>query len=89
VPERLFRKRPVVVSAIQWTGENLDELRAFLGDAWIGQDDSGAVLLPTLHGPVPAEVGAWICRGLRDFWPVEVETFAMTYEPVEAVAGDA
>lgn len=89
MPESRFRKRPVEVAAIQWTGENLDEVRAFLGDAWIGQYANGAVTLPTLHGPVPAEVGAWVLRGPRDFWPVESETFAETYEPVGAVDGDA
>lgn len=81
-----FRKRPVVVSAIQWTGENLEDVKAFLGDAWIGVTDKGAVLLPTLHGDVPCELDAWVCRGPRDYWPVEGETFAETYEPVNADA---
>ena len=26
-----YRKKPVVVEAIRWTGDNLDEIKAFVG----------------------------------------------------------
>ena len=31
-----YRARPVEVEAVTWTGENLDEVAAFLGDAYAG-----------------------------------------------------
>jgi hypothetical protein len=81
-----YRKRPVTVEATQWTGDNIARVRVFLGEHWIGlSDDAQSVMLPTLHGPVPAEPGAWICRGPRDFWPVDDATFAETYEAVDAL----
>ena len=30
----LFRKKPVVIEAIKWTGENADEVQAFLHNGY-------------------------------------------------------
>jgi hypothetical protein len=85
-----YRKRPVTIEAVRWTGDNIAHVHAFLGEHWLGlSGDAQSVMLPTLHGPVPAEPGAWICKGPRDFWPVDDETFTETYELVDdAPAGD-
>ena len=77
-----YRKLPVEIDAIRWTGDNIAQVHAFLGEHWIGMSGK-SIMMPTLHGPVRAEPGAWICKGARDFWPVDRDTFLETYEPVD------
>ena len=37
-----YRKKPVVVEAVQWNGFNLEEIKEFVGDSLIhGVSDSG------------------------------------------------
>lgn len=60
-----FRKRPVEVDAIYWTGENWCDIDSFLGaDAdrcWqnIGQR---TIEIPTVEGLILARPGDWIIR---------------------------
>lgn len=87
-----YRKKPVVVEAIQWTGKNLQELKNFVGDsleydvmdaAWeIGK---GPVIvnvrIQTLEGIHHASVGDFIIKGIRgEFYPCKPDIFAKTYE---------
>ena len=92
-----WRKRPVVVSAIQWTGANADELRRFAGYmpgsemdmrfAAIRFDlDGGGDVFDKLHSWVPFKRTDWIIRGVQnEFYPCDSDVFAATYEP----AGEA
>ena len=32
--EHIFRKKPVNVAAIQWTGTNVEEVKAFFGEEY-------------------------------------------------------
>ncbi len=83
----LFRKKPVVIEAIKWTGENADEVQAFLHnghpDAAHGWVKGRFVEIGTLEGLMVASVGDWIIKGVRDeFYPCKPDIFAQTYEPV-------
>jgi hypothetical protein len=86
-----YRQRPVEVEAIQWTGENPDEIRVFLGDTpchlWPGTNII-ALPAPDGNGAVSVKVGAWIVtdpvRG--GFGPCPAEVFESIYEPVPASA---
>ena len=80
-----FRKKPVVIEAVQWTGKNLDEVNRFIGD---GQDDElrpgVPILIETSEGDMTAQVGDWIIRGIKgELYPCKPDIFAATYEPVE------
>ncbi len=78
----LFRKKPVVIEAIKWTGENVDEVQAFLhnGHDWI---KGRYVEIGTLEGLMVASVGDWIIKGVKgEFYPCKPDIFAQTYEPV-------
>lgn len=93
-----YRKRPVIVEAIQWTGDNFDEIYAWgnpegqtltakivmEGMGWeIGKEKPGRLAIETLEGDMKAEVGDWIIRGIKgELYPCKPDIFAATYEPV-------
>ncbi len=88
----LFRKKPVVITAIQWTGDNLEEIINFIGlhesaSRWTWEEyqkvvaDDGLKIF-TLEGPHMATVGDWIIRGVTgEFYPCKPDIFEQTYEP--------
>ena len=82
-----FRKKPVVIEALLWTGGNLDDVMAFCcGDATYEQMASGvaAVIIKTLEGQHVASVGDWIIKGVNgEFYPCKPDIFEKTYEVVE------
>jgi hypothetical protein len=94
-----FRKKPVVIEAVQWTG------RRVAGDcpAWLsaalhlpGVPDTtpGAVMrigdevhIGTLEGVVRAQPGDWIIQGVKgELYPCRDDIFRMTYEGVTDAA---
>ncbi|MDO8543820.1 MAG: hypothetical protein Q7S40_25540 [Opitutaceae bacterium] len=82
-----YRKRPVVIEAIQFNGRNHDELLAFCGDVLrrIPMSLTPVPLLEieTREGAMRASVGDWIIRGVKgEFYPCKPDIFAATYEPV-------
>jgi hypothetical protein len=79
---RKFRKKPVVIEAVHYTGEFP---LGFLGDdervTRMG-DDSGAIGIVTLEGTMRANVGDWIIRGVKgELYPCKPDIFEATYEP--------
>lgn len=83
-----FRKKPVEVEAIQFTGENHREIIEFTGgQAYIGgpgaDDRSDVMTIPTLEGPRRASAGDWIICGVAgEFYPCKPEIFEETYTRV-------
>jgi hypothetical protein len=79
-----FRKRPVVVEAVQWTGDNLDEIKAF-GGADIVVDSEHPIIVKTANGLVALGRHAWLVRDPTsgDTWPMASNIFERTYESVE------
>ena len=79
-----YVKKPIPVEAVQWTGENVDEIKEFCKDAEFGQspDSFGQVLrIRTLEGTMTAESGSYIIRGIRgEFYPCERKIFEESYE---------
>ena len=76
-----FRKKPVIVEAVQWTGENLDEIEAFAPDCAFYNRTNG-ILIDTLEGLMEAKLGDWIIKGVQgEFYPCKPDIFAATYEP--------
>lgn len=94
-----YRKKPVVIEAVQWTGENLREVLAFTGkhprfhewfrdfDAYSEHvaKDRNVFKILTLEGTMEASPGDWIIKGVAgEFYPCRPDIFAATYEKVEA-----
>ena len=81
-----YRSKPQEIEAIQWTGDNLDEVEAFgvqfrFSMMWqepfkIKAGKDGA------QGYVDVPAGHWIVRqpgDLSDHWPVDPDYFAQKY----------
>lgn len=75
-----FRKKPVVIEAVQLTLEApWEEIRAFCPSC-IAQSDH-RLLIPTLEGQMIANVGDWIIRGVNgEFYPCKPDIFEKTYD---------
>jgi hypothetical protein len=78
-----FRKKPVVVEAVQWGGDNYDEVGDFMGLTATCQVDDD-FLIPTLEGDMRASPGDWIIKGVAgEFYPCKPDIFAATYEAAD------
>ena len=79
--EHEWRKKPVVVTAIKWTGENREELRDFVGAALTYNPYRSEPMIHTLEGIMKAGIGDWIIKGVKgEFYPCKPEIFDATYE---------
>lgn len=86
---RRFRKKPVVISAIQWTGDNLQSIDAFFGDEkgreWTMREGSDSLFIETLEGEHEGRIGDWIIKGVAgEFYPCKPDIFEQTYDEVTA-----
>ena len=83
---RRFRKRPVEVEAIKFTGANLGEIAEFVGEmpphrSLSGLHESALYMILTLEGEMFASPGDWIIRGVAgEFYPCKPDIFDATYE---------
>jgi len=78
----LFRKKPVVIEAVRWEGDNLSEIQRFYKRDSILAGDK--IIIKTLEGAMTADVGDWIIRGVKgEFYPCKPDIFEATYEKVE------
>ena len=74
-----FRKKPIVVEAVQYTGLNFDEMEDFVGgDA---EFRNGGLLIATLECAMTASLNDWIIKGTKgEFYPCKPDIFEATYE---------
>ena len=81
----LFRKKPVVIEAVQYTGRNLKEIMAFSKAGEIGQDFlSGDMVIKTLEGTMNVIENDWVIKGINgEFYPCKPDIFDKTYEEVK------
>lgn len=79
-----YRKKPVTVEAVQWTGENWKELIELENFSDVGLfGNNGDLAVKTLEGWLYASPGDYIIRGIRgEFYPCKPDIFEETYEPV-------
>ncbi len=87
-----YRKKPVVIEAVQWTGENFTKLADLLGNLEHGRperlatyDESDMTLkIRTLEGVMTARPGDFIIKGIKgEIYPCKPDIFKATYEPAE------
>jgi hypothetical protein len=85
-----YRKKPVVVEAVQWRGGNIEEIQSFMADS-----DRGPIYMPgfsnsdeiigieTLEGRMIANIGDYIIKGVSgEFYPCKSDIFDKTYDAV-------
>lgn len=85
---RRYRKRPVVIEAVQFTGDNFFEVAAFIGHGPDVLDNpelktTDAPVIRTLEGEMRASPGDYIIRGVKgECYPCKPDVFAATYEVI-------
>jgi hypothetical protein len=83
-----FRKKPVVIEAIQLTTENYNEIKLWINGqshsadpAYLGSGEI-SIGIRTLEGDMRADLGDWIIKGVEgEFYPCKPDIFEKTYEP--------
>ena len=77
-----FRKKPVVIEALKWEGNNLSEIQAFCKVSNILVGDQ--IIINTLEGIMKTNIGDWIIKGVAgEFYPCKPDIFEATYEAVK------
>ena len=92
-----YRKKPVVIDAIQWTGKNLFEVITFTdGKPELNSVESmekwqcyenlvkrEGLKIFTLEGTMMASIGDFIIKGVKgEYYPCKPDIFEATYDPV-------
>lgn len=93
---RSFRKKPVVIEAMQWTPGDLESVGVMW--AWLGLEhgqefshggglgSKATFLISTLEGTMEAQPGDWVIRGIKgEFYPCKPDIFDATYEPADGL----
>lgn len=86
-----FRKKPVIIDAIQYSGSNVNEILSFVGkDLVVEQVYQGKLptiyelYIETLEGRMRIGVGDYVIRGIKEeFYPCKPDIFEATYEKIE------
>ncbi len=78
----LWRHKPVVKKAVEWTGDNAAEVIEFAGDkAYL--DEMRSLVVCTPQGEMIPAVGDWILQGVEGaFYPCPGPIFLASYERV-------
>lgn len=83
-----FRKKPVVINAVQFDGKiaTLEPLLALgVPDCSVEQEFSeNWAEIVTLEGTMRCEPGDWVIRGIKgELYPCRNDIFEATYEPAD------
>lgn len=88
-----YRKKPVIIEAIQWNGSNLREVIDFTGlhpsaHKWSWDEyerivKNDGLKIFTLEGKMNADINDFIIKGIHgEFYPCKPDIFELTYEEV-------
>ena len=82
-----YKKRPVVIEAVQFTGWNWAECKDFIAGEhlihpqWMREYDY--IEIETLEGTMQCSKGDYIIKGINgEFYPCKPDIFTKTYEEV-------
>lgn len=85
-----YRKKPVEIEAIQWTGDNKNEIADFVGESAMFykvkylQDENPnywRLEINTLEGVMKADHGDYVIKGVKgEFYPCKPDVFEQTYD---------
>lgn len=81
-----YRKKPVVIEAIQLSKETFQEIWNWIGPdiSASGDMDKCYIFIDTFEGTLKAVSGDYIIKGVKgEFYPCKSEIFELTYEAVE------
>lgn len=84
-----FRKKPVVIEAVLWNGDNIRAVMDFMHPEkpvyMTGFSNADELIgIETLEGRMVAQKNDWIIKGVKgELYPCKPDIFAATYEPAE------
>ena len=87
-----YRKKPVVIEAIQYTGDNIVEIIKFMQECAHGDKTKylrfdatrGEYFIKTLEGKYILSEGDYIICGIKvEFYPCKPDIFEQTYEKAD------
>lgn len=81
----MYRKKPVVIEAIQYRGDNAAEVLAWANASMVSyQPTTTTMTVKTLEGEMTVYPLAWLIRGVQgELYPCRPDIFAATYELVK------
>lgn len=82
-----FRKKPVIIDAVQLTSENDEAILAFVQETGCPFEMVGdhEMVIHTLEGDMHASKGDYVIQGVQgEFYPCKPDIFEATYEAVDA-----
>ena len=81
-----FVKKPVVIEAIQYNGENIEAIEDFVGKkipTVMASDVYVKLIIPTLEGNMKASKGDYVIKGVKgEFYPCKPDIFKEIYSLV-------
>lgn len=88
-----YRKKPLIIEAIQWNGKNFDECMNFMGEtcgnkiAYEEYEEQciswGEITIHKIDRDMTASKGDYIIKGVDgEFYPCKPDIFEKTYEEV-------
>lgn len=80
-----YRKKPVVVEAVRWTGSMRPVIELVGQDLpTYGEGRNGSLRITTLEGDMEVSPGDYIIKGVQgEFYPCKPDIFEASYEKVE------
>ncbi len=82
---KYYVKKPIPIQAVQYTGDNREEIFTFTNKQAIFRDNNGRkeLVIHTLGGDMIAVPGCYIVRVPKgEYYPVQQAIFEETYEEV-------
>lgn len=78
-----YVKKPIVIEAIQYTGENTEDVVNFITDRHCTILNDKRILINTLEGNIEASLNDYIIKGVQgEFYPCKPDIFKSTYDLV-------
>ena len=79
---KLYRAKPVTIEAIEWTGDNWEEIKAWTNG--LSHMTNNKLYIETIEGTSPATVGDFIARGTQgEFYPIKPRVMTDKYDRVD------
>lgn len=80
-----YVKKPIEIEAIQWNGNNIDELNDFGVDVVNVDSKSGDIYIVTLEGEMLCKKFSYVIKGVDgEFYACKKEIFEKTYYEVKS-----
>lgn len=81
-----YKKKPVIIEAVQWTSRNIEEIERFTGNKARYNLVLNTFEIETLEGIMIANVDDYIIKGIKgEFYPCKPDIFEQTYELVRKI----